>query len=124
MCNRYSVRPRFTHTDKDMAEISMLQDVWDVKIQLCWWHLRDAVHKHLGISKVSITPYNVTRTHGEFQFIDLKFIPPSHPDTNKYEGGMPNVIHRQPTPLQLNPNSVSICISIPESFQPAPTPSP
>jgi hypothetical protein len=39
MCDTYSIMPRFTHTDKDMAEIGMLREVWDVKIQLCWWHL-------------------------------------------------------------------------------------
>ena len=42
--DRYGIIPIFAHTDKDMAEIGMLHDVWlSVKIQLCWWHLRKAV---------------------------------------------------------------------------------
>lgn len=101
-----------------MAEIGMLRDVWDAKIQLCWWHLWDAVRKRLGMSKVSTTPYNVAHAQGEFEFIDPKFVPPGRLDINKYEGGMPDDIHGQPTPSQLNPNSVSIHISIPESFRP------
>jgi hypothetical protein len=124
MCNMYSVRPRFTHADKDMAEINMLWNIWDVKIQLCWWHLQDAIHKQLGKSKVSTTSYNVIYPQMEFQFIDPKFIPPGHPDINEYEGSMPDDIHQQSALSQLNPNSVSICIPIPESFWPTLTSSP
>ena len=44
LCDKYGIIPVFTHTDKDMAEISMLHDVWIlVNIQLCWWHLQKAV---------------------------------------------------------------------------------
>ena len=42
--DRYGIILIFTHTDKDMAEISMLHNIWlSVKIQLCWWHLWKAV---------------------------------------------------------------------------------
>ncbi len=38
--DRYGIIPRFSHVDKDMAEIGMLKDVWKfTKIQLCWWHM-------------------------------------------------------------------------------------
>jgi hypothetical protein len=73
------------------------------------------------MSKASTTPYNVACARGEFQFIDSKFIPPGHPDTNEYEGGVPDNIHAQPAPSQPNPNLLSICISIPESFRPVTT---
>ncbi|KAF8463757.1 hypothetical protein DFH94DRAFT_608848, partial [Russula ochroleuca] len=110
MCDTYSIMPRFTHTDKDMAEIGMLREVWDVKIQLCcaeWIFTRaaaPAAHQRLAMSKASTTPYNVACARGEFQFIDSKFIPPGHPDTNEYEGGVPDNIHAQPAPSQPNPN--------------------
>jgi len=32
---KYGITPRFAHTDKDMAEIGMLRDTWDLKVQLC-----------------------------------------------------------------------------------------
>ena len=34
----YDVAPKFAHTDKDMAEIGMIRDTWELKLQLCWWH--------------------------------------------------------------------------------------
>jgi len=33
--DEYGVMPKFAHTDKDMAEIGMLREVWGVKLQLC-----------------------------------------------------------------------------------------
>ena len=42
--DRYGIILIFAHTDKDMAEIGMLRDIWlSVKIQFCWWHLWKAV---------------------------------------------------------------------------------
>ena len=37
--DKYGVNPVFIHTDKDMAEISCSRMAWNVKINLCWWHL-------------------------------------------------------------------------------------
>jgi hypothetical protein len=51
--DRYRVNPVFAHTDKDMAEIGMLQEVWLVKIQLCWWHLQKAVRECLKKTKLN-----------------------------------------------------------------------
>src|ERR1700733_10471319 len=57
--DKYGVIPKFAHTDKDMAEIGMLREVWEAKLQLCWWHLREAVKERLKKVKLSTTPYNV-----------------------------------------------------------------
>jgi hypothetical protein len=54
----YGIIARFTHVDKDMAEIGMLKDVWDAKICLCWWHLRRAVRTRLAMAKLTMTPYD------------------------------------------------------------------
>ncbi|KAJ7197581.1 hypothetical protein GGX14DRAFT_374847 [Mycena pura] len=69
----YGVNPEFAHTDKDMAEIGMLKDVWDPKINQCWWHVDDAVGKRLKSAKLSTTPYDSQRAHTEFSFIDMSF---------------------------------------------------
>jgi len=39
LCDKYGVNPVFIHSDKDMGEIGAAQDVWETKINLCWWHL-------------------------------------------------------------------------------------
>ncbi|KAJ7464887.1 hypothetical protein B0H11DRAFT_1629271, partial [Mycena galericulata] len=71
----YGVNIQFTHVDKDMAEIGMLKDVWDAKINLCWWHLRRAVRARLAMGKLSTAPYDPGRTNAEFSFIDPAFVP-------------------------------------------------
>jgi hypothetical protein len=40
---KYGIIPKFAHTDRDMTEIGMLQDTWELKLQLCWWHMIDAL---------------------------------------------------------------------------------
>jgi hypothetical protein len=41
--------PTFVHSDKDFAEISAVHDVWlTTKIQLCYWHVGDALRKRLA----------------------------------------------------------------------------
>ncbi len=87
--DKYSVHPIFIHTDKDMGEIGALQEVWEAKINLCWWHLRQAVRTRLAKVKLSTTPYNVERATKEFSFISADFIPPgTRVDVNDYEGGI------------------------------------
>lgn len=40
----YNVKPLFAHVDKDFAEIRACRNTWpDVTIQVCWWHIRDAL---------------------------------------------------------------------------------
>ena len=91
--DRYGIIPIFTHTDKDMAKIGMLCDIWlSVKIQLCWWHLRKAVQEQLSKNKLSTTPYNAKRACLEYAFIDTSFIPSGCSDPHEYEGGICDVI--------------------------------
>ncbi|KAJ7491613.1 hypothetical protein B0H11DRAFT_1911879 [Mycena galericulata] len=85
--DKYGVIPVFVHLDKDMAEIGMAKDVWDAKIQLCWWHLRKAVRTRLQQNKLSTTPYNAIRARSEFAFIDLAFKPSGRADPKEHEGG-------------------------------------
>ncbi|KAJ7498364.1 hypothetical protein B0H11DRAFT_2226000 [Mycena galericulata] len=70
-----------------MAEIGMIRDVWLAKIQLCWWHLREAVRTRLKNAKLSTTPYNPGRAHREFAFIDVSFKPAGRADPKEFEGG-------------------------------------
>ena len=57
--DKYGINAAFAHTNKDMAEIWMLRDVWGlVKIQLCWWHLWKVICECLAKAKLLTTPYN------------------------------------------------------------------
>lgn len=90
----YGIHPTFVHVDKDMAEINAVKEVWNPKIQLCWWHLRKAVRERLKKTKLSTTPYNAMEAHTEFSFIDPRFTPNGRPDATETEGlpifGTPN----------------------------------
>ena len=55
LCDKYGVNPVFIHSDKDMGEIGAAQDVWEAKINLCWWHLRRAVRARLAKAKLATT---------------------------------------------------------------------
>jgi hypothetical protein len=59
-----------------MAEIGMLREVWEAKLQLCWWHLHEAVKEWLKKAKLSTTLYNIQQARSEFCFIDEDFVPP------------------------------------------------
>ncbi|KAJ6629647.1 hypothetical protein B0H10DRAFT_1764886, partial [Mycena sp. CBHHK59/15] len=87
---RRGIIAKFTHVNKDMAEIGMLKDVWNAKISLCWWHLRRAVRTRLASAKLSTTPYDPGRAHAEFSFINLAFVPQGQADGGEYEGGIPD----------------------------------
>jgi hypothetical protein len=87
--DKYSIHPIFVHTDKDMGKIGSSQEVWEAKINLCWWHLRRAVRTRLAKAKLSSTPYNIDQAVGEFNFISADFIPPgTRVDVDDYEGGI------------------------------------
>ena len=45
MKEAYNIHPTFVHIDKDMVEINAVKEVWNLKIQLCWWHLKKAVRE-------------------------------------------------------------------------------
>ncbi|EEB88766.1 hypothetical protein MPER_13221 [Moniliophthora perniciosa FA553] len=125
--DKYGIKPRFVHLDKDMAEIGMVRQVWpEAKIQLCWWHLRRAVRERLGKSKLSTTPYQVQRAHQEFSFINPNFTPYCHGDRAEYEGGVEDEAENiVPT---VNPNSIKVKITLPatqtSSFPSTSTPKP
>jgi len=115
--DKYGVNPTFTHTDKDMAEIGMLRDVWSVKIQLCWWHLRKAVRERLSKKKLATTPYNAHRARAEFTFVDLTFVPYGKADATEYEGGARDNMHAMDEVPRPSPNALSIHVHIPPSLR-------
>lgn len=82
----YCINPTFVHVDKDMAEIHAVKEVWNPKVQLCWWHLRKAVRERLKNTKLSTTPYKPTRANIEFSFIDITFAPLGKADSAETEG--------------------------------------
>ena len=113
--DKYSITPVFAHTNKDMAEIGMLQDVWaSVKVQLCWWHWQKAVQEWFSKNKLSTTPYNPKCAHLKYAFIDTAFVPPGHADPHGYKGGMHDIIadvkEEPPCP---SPNTIFIVIKPP-----------
>jgi len=72
---KYGVVPKFVHSDKDMAEIGMSQQVWpDVKVQLCWWHIQKAVFSQLQ-GNLPTSPYNIKHTCKEYAFVERNFLP-------------------------------------------------
>ncbi len=86
--DRYGVYPWFAHLNKDMAEIGMVRTMWEeTKIQLCFWHLKDAIKRRLAQPKLTTAPYNGDSAHASFSFIDPKFKPPGRSDKTEYEGG-------------------------------------
>ncbi|KAJ6607050.1 hypothetical protein B0H10DRAFT_2073246 [Mycena sp. CBHHK59/15] len=108
----YGITARFTHVDKDMAEIGMLKDVWNAKISLCWWHLRRAVRTRLASAKLSTTPYDPGRAHEEFSFVDIAFVPQAQADGGEYEGGT----HDNVTPV-VPPTQQSRTITVPNGLR-------
>ncbi|KAJ7194445.1 hypothetical protein GGX14DRAFT_679021 [Mycena pura] len=86
----YNIHPEFTHVDKDLGEISVLADVWNPKISICWWHIDDAVTKHLKKAKLSTTPYKVKRAQAQFSFIASDFLSQVKHDKDEYKGGKPD----------------------------------
>jgi len=59
--DKYGVNPVFIHSDKDMGEIGAAHDMWEAKINLCWWHLRHAIRTRLAKAKLATSPYNVNK---------------------------------------------------------------
>ncbi|ESK81758.1 hypothetical protein Moror_16738, partial [Moniliophthora roreri MCA 2997] len=79
----------FVHVDKDMAEIEMIQEAWKLaKIQICLYHMKKAVRRHIGMAKLATTPYQPDRAHAYFLFIDSKFKLAGKPDKAEHEGGI------------------------------------
>lgn len=68
--DKYSVVPRFVHTDKDMAEIGASRRVWP-----------EAKHQ--------LSVYNTLRAVREHAFINVDFKPYGRVDPSDMEGGVP-----------------------------------
>ena len=113
----YDVTPKFAHTDKDMAEIGMIRDTWELKLQLCWWHMKDAIKKRLAKAKLSTSPYNAERVHGEFWFIDKFFRPPGNADPGEHEGGERDDSETANRRQKDGPNGITIRITLPLSMK-------
>lgn len=129
--DKYGVKPVFIHTDKDMGEIGAAKDVWEAKINLCWWHLRRAVRTRLAKPKLSTSPYNIDRAMAEYDFIKPDFIPAGiRVDVNDYEGGTPDnerppLVDGQPSlwPLTCQPPAATL-ISTASTPSSVPDPNP
>ena len=66
------LEPDFLITDKDFAQISASCFVWkNVKIQLCFWHIKKAVLAKLSSSKNSQVNYNVWWSNKNFLLLTL-----------------------------------------------------
>ena len=121
LCHEYGVVPHFVHTDKDMAEIGASRVVWpEAKHQLCWWHQREAVKRHLK-GNLLTSPYNTQRAIDEYAFIKRTFKPYGRTDPNDCEGSVPGETRERSTqgmnastvPLtSKDPNSIKIRIPI------------
>lgn len=123
--DRYDIQPVFAHTDKDMAEIGCLKEVWDPKINLCWWHLRRAVKTRLAKAKLATTPYNAGRAHHEFAFIDTSFKPAcNRTDTGDFEGGVPDDGEASVRKSENTDGLARLTLKIPPRTQPVPLQTP
>ena len=114
---KYGVIPKFAHTDKDMAEIGMIRDTWELKLQLCWWHMKDAIKKRLAKAKLSTSPYNAECAHGEFSFINESFRPPGKADPGEHEGGERDDAESMNSRREDRPNGITVRIALPPSMK-------
>jgi hypothetical protein len=74
----WKLKPIFTLTDKDMAEINaFLEKFPDAKHQLCFWHCLRAIKIRLSILRRRPKYYDAKRAKKEFDWIDLDFVPMS-----------------------------------------------
>jgi hypothetical protein len=90
--------------------------VWELKLQLCWWHLQEAVKERLKKSKLSTSPYNAQRAYLEFTFIDATFRPSGRSDPLEHEGGVQDDTHMTEMPAYESPNAIPIRIAISPSL--------
>lgn len=110
--DRYNLRPSFVHTDKDMAEVGMKENVWpEAKHSFCWWHTKRFVLERLGSRKLATTTYHSAVARAIFAFIDPTFKPPGRSDPKEHEGGLlPLPSDSDPSPALFNPDGIRITI--------------
>ena len=114
--SKYSIVPRFVHTDKDMAEIGASRRVWpEAKHQLCWWHQREAIRKRLK-GNLHTSAYNAQRANQEHAFIRTTFKPYGHIDPKDSEGGVPGETCEQVV-QEKNENTIPVTSDDPNSIK-------
>ena len=103
--DQYKLNPKFMHVDKDMAEIGAILFTWVlIKIQLCWWHLREAIKRRLKKKALGTTPYDPHQVRKEFPWIDVSFVPRGKADPQDIEGGIVTLPdEEQPAPTYTTP---------------------
>jgi hypothetical protein len=73
--------PSFVLLDKDAGEISAVSEAWScTNLQLCYWHLDNAISKRLKDKKPRSNTYSKEKAleaHQQFDFIDPLWIPTS-----------------------------------------------
>ncbi|CAG8760330.1 1142_t:CDS:2, partial [Gigaspora margarita] len=67
----------FVLTDKDSVQILAAKTIWpEAHIQLCFWYLKRAIKRMLGLKKMPKTIcYSATQANAEFSFVDINFYP-------------------------------------------------
>jgi hypothetical protein len=126
LCHKYSIVPRFVHTDKDMVEISASRQVWPkAKHQLCWWHQHEALRRWLK-GNLPMSSYNTQWASHEHTFINIAFKPHGQMNPNDIEGYVPGEICEQGPqgknmkmmpPTSKDPNSIKLQIPIVHHMQ-------
>jgi hypothetical protein len=72
----FGINPLFTHSDKDLTEISACRCCFQhAKHQLCFWHCLRAIKVRLSVIKCTPAPYDPSFAHEEFEWINLQFQP-------------------------------------------------
>ncbi|OBZ78537.1 hypothetical protein A0H81_00404 [Grifola frondosa] len=111
---------------RNMSGTRMAREVWPVKLQLCWWHLRRAVRQRFSKNKLSTSPYDAHRAHDDFPFISPSFVPTGQADASEHEGGIRDArpVRAEDHPGKQSVNAVHLRIHVPPSMQQLPPPSP
>ncbi|CAG8544288.1 4975_t:CDS:2, partial [Cetraspora pellucida] len=73
------LQPVFVLTDKDAGQISAISEAWSwmTNIQLCYWHLENAIDKRIKNKKTKSSIYSADKAlevHNMFEFIDPSWI--------------------------------------------------
>ncbi|THH12617.1 hypothetical protein EW146_g7526 [Bondarzewia mesenterica] len=70
------IKPSFTLSDKDFAEINAFRHVFpEAKHQLCFWHVIRAVKKRLSILRRAPAYYDAKAAQAEFHWVSQDFLP-------------------------------------------------
>jgi hypothetical protein len=116
--DKYELHPPFIHVDKDFAEIGASLEVWpNAKIQLCFWHMRDAVTKRVRKAKISTTPYDLDRARQEYPFISKIFLPRGRGDASDGDDGHLDEPEEHNVSAHVGDNPNAVFLRIPNPSQ-------